>query len=72
MPNHKSVVRNQGYARAAAAHIERHNERKNENYGNIDVISEQSHRNIHFKTCEGTYLGVFDENRRIEKARNRT
>jgi len=60
MSNHKSVVRNQGYTRAAAIHIERHNERKNENYGNIDVILEQSHRNIHFKKCDGTYLGVFD------------
>jgi hypothetical protein len=60
MPNHKSVVRNQGYTRAAAAHVERHNERKNANYGNIDVILEQSYRNVHFKTCGGTYLGVFD------------
>jgi len=60
MSNHKSVVRNQGYTRAAAIHIERHNERKNENYGNIDVILEQSHRNIHFKKCNSTYLGVFD------------
>jgi len=29
---HQSVVRNQGYTRAAVGHIERHNERKNVNY----------------------------------------
>ena len=57
---HKSVVRNEGYTREAVSHIERHNERKNENYSNLDVVLEQSHNNIHYKACDGTYLGEFD------------
>jgi hypothetical protein len=60
MSDHKSVARNQGYTRGAVEHIERHNERKNTNYSNVDVILEQSHNNVHFKVCDGTYLGVFD------------
>jgi len=58
---HKSVVRNQGYTRGAVGHIERHNERKNENYSNRDVVSEQSSNNIYYKICDGTYLGAFDK-----------
>lgn len=61
MSTHKSVARNQGYTRAAVSHIEKHNERKNTNYSNVDVILEQSHNNVHFKKSEGTYLGVFDK-----------
>ena len=58
--NHKSVVRNEGYVRANISHIERHNERKNENYSNIDVVLEQSHNNLYYKTCDGSYLSEFD------------
>jgi len=58
---HQSVVRNQGHSRAAVSHVERHNERKNENYSNIDVVLEQSHKNIYYKICDGTYLGAFDK-----------
>ena len=58
LTKHKSVVRNQGYSRAAVSHVEKHNERKNENYSNLEVVKEQSHNNVHFKTCDGTYLGV--------------
>jgi phage pi2 protein 07 len=54
-------VRNQGYTRAAVSHVEKHNERKNENYSNLEVVLAQSHNNIHFKACDGTYLGVFDK-----------
>jgi hypothetical protein len=61
MSNHKSVVRNQGHTRGAAGNVECHNERKNKNYSNADVILEQSHRNVHFKMCDGTYLGAFDK-----------
>jgi hypothetical protein len=61
MSGHKSVARNQGYTRGAVEHIERHDERKNTNYSNVDVILEQSHNNVHFKVCNGTYLGVFDK-----------
>lgn len=58
---HKSVVRNQGYTRGAVEHIERHNERKNTNYSNIDVVLKQSDKNIKFKECDSTYLGAFDK-----------
>ena len=58
--SHKSVVRNQGYTRGVVGHIERHNERKNENYSNLDVVTEQSVNNVSFKICNGTYLGEFD------------
>ncbi len=61
MSKHKSVARNQGYTRGAVSHIEKHNERKNTNYSNVDVMLEQSHNNVHFKVCDGTYLGVFDK-----------
>ena len=61
MSKHKSVVRNQGYTRGAVCHVERHIERKNENYSNLDVVKEQSYRNIHFKTCACSYLGEFDK-----------
>lgn len=61
MPDtHKSVARNQGYTRGAVEHIERHDERKNTNYSNVDVVPEQSNNNIHFKVCDGSYLGTFD------------
>ena len=61
MSEHKSVARNQGYTRGAVERIEKHNKRKNTNYSNIDVILEQSHNNVHFKACDGTYLGAFDK-----------
>ena len=57
---HKSVVRNQGYVRSVVENIEKHNERKNNNYSNDDVILEQSVNNVHFKVCDTTYLGEFD------------
>jgi len=58
---HKSVVRNQGYTFGAVVHVERHNERKNENYSNLEVVKERFSQNIHFKKCDCTYLGVFDK-----------
>lgn len=30
-------------------------------YSNPDIIKEQSHLNIHFKSCEGTYAQAFDK-----------
>jgi|GEM_PF-230370 len=61
LKTHQSVVRNQGHTRVAVGHVERHNERTNENYSNIDVVLEQSHNNIYYKICDGTYLGMFDK-----------
>lgn len=57
---HRSVVRNKAYSRDRIPHIERHNERKNEHYGNGDVDLSRSSFNVHFKTCDGSYLQQFD------------
>ena len=40
--------------------LDRHNERKNERYGNGDVDTSRTDLNVHFKSCEGTYLAAFD------------
>ena len=45
----RTVVRNQAYQSGAFNVRERHNERKNECYGNGDIIPERSNLNIHFK-----------------------
>ena len=56
----RSVVRNQAYQKKEFSIRERHNERKNENYYNSDIIADRRHLNIHFKQCEGTYAETFD------------
>ena len=56
----KCVVRNVAYSRAKVGNMERHNERKNERYGNGDVQLDRAALNVHFKGCEGGYLQAFD------------
>ncbi|MCL2838151.1 MAG: plasmid recombination protein [Oscillospiraceae bacterium] len=56
-----TVVRNNPHSRNSVGAVERHNERKNETYSNVDVVVEQSHNNIYFKKCENTYLQIFDK-----------
>jgi len=53
------VVRNQAYRRSEFNIRERHNDRKNENYYNGDIIKDQSINNVYFKTCPGTYEQEF-------------
>ena len=57
----KCVVRNAAYSRVKVGNMERHNERKNEHYGNGDVQLDRTSLNIHFKECEGGYLQAFDK-----------
>jgi hypothetical protein len=57
----RSVVRVQPYSRDKVANMERHNERKNEHYGNGNVDLGRSDKNIHFKRCDGTYLQAFEK-----------
>ena len=57
----RTVVRVQSCARDKVSHMERHNERKNEHYGNGDVDLSRANMNVHFKKCEGTYLQAFDK-----------
>lgn len=56
-----TVVRNSSYKKNNFALRERHNERKNEEYANPDIIPERSKLNVHFKRCEGTYVQAFDK-----------
>ncbi|MDL2220306.1 plasmid recombination protein [Eubacteriales bacterium OttesenSCG-928-N14] len=58
---HRTVVRNAPYRRDGIGIRERHNERKNDSYSNPDVIANMSHRNLHYKQCDDTYLARLDE-----------
>jgi archaellum component FlaC len=44
-----TVVRNKGYTRGGFAVRERHNERKNAEYGNGDICPEREHLNVHYR-----------------------
>jgi len=50
-----SVARVQTYTRASILKAERHNERKNQTYSNMNVDLEQTKNNIHYKTCDKSY-----------------
>lgn len=50
-----SVARVQTYTRASILKAERHNERKNENYSNMNVNLAQTQNNVHYKKCDSTY-----------------
>ncbi len=50
-----SVARVQTYTRAGILKAERHNERKNTTYSNMNVDLAQTQNNVHYKKCEGTY-----------------
>ena len=56
----KCVVRNQAYKRGGLNKRERHNERKNADYMNGDIIPERAAFNVHYKRCEGGYEQTFD------------
>jgi Plasmid recombination enzyme. len=56
----RCVVRNQAYRAGEFSLRERHNERKNECYGNGDIDKNRSHRNVYFKKCKSTYKQEFD------------
>lgn len=46
---------NYSVARVSIVKAERHNERKNTNYSNMNVDLEQTKNNIHYKTCDKSY-----------------
>ena len=50
-----SVARVQTYTRASIIKAERHNERKNTAYSNMNVDLAQTQNNVHYKKCDGTY-----------------
>lgn len=50
-----SVARVQTYTRASIIKAERHNERKNTTYSNMNVDLAQTQNNVHYKKCDSTY-----------------
>lgn len=50
-----SVARVETYTRASIVKAERHNERKNESYSNMNVDLTQTPNNVHYKKCNRTY-----------------
>lgn len=57
----KCVVRNAQYRRGGLNKRERHNERKNADYMNDDIIPERAAFNVHFKKSTGGYEAIFDQ-----------
>ena len=56
----KCVVRNAQYRRGGLNKRERHNERKNADYMNEDIIKERAGFNVYFKRPAGGYEATFD------------
>ena len=50
-----SVARVETYTKTSITKAERHNERKNKSYSNMNVDLTQTPNNIHYKRCETTY-----------------
>ena len=50
-----SVARVETYTRVSILKTERHNERKNESYSNMNVDLTQTQKNVHYKKCKSTY-----------------
>ena len=50
-----SVARVETYTKTSITKAERHNERKNKSYSNMNVDLSQTPNNIHYKRCETTY-----------------
>ena len=57
----KCVVRNAQYRRGGLNKRERHNERKNTDYMNEDIIAERAGFNVHFKESTDSYEAMFDK-----------
>ena len=50
-----SVARVVTYTKQSISKAERHNERKNQSYSNMNVDLEQTKNNVYYKTCDKTY-----------------
>ncbi len=55
----RCVVRNEAYRRSSIGIRERHNERKNQEYSNPDIVKDRSYLNVNFKSCEDGYEQEF-------------
>lgn len=62
-----SVARVVTYTKQSISKAERHNERKNQSYSNMNVDLEQTKNNVYYKTCNKTYnerlKELIDENK---------
>ena len=56
-----SVARVQTYTRVSIIKAERHNERKNTTYSNMNVDLAQTQNNVHYKKCTSTYNEILKE-----------
>ena len=62
MSKNYAVARVQQYAKASIGKSERHIERKNQNYENMNVDLSQTPRNVHFQSCgDLTYNATLDK-----------
>ena len=62
MSKNYAVARVQQYAKASIGKSERHIERKNQNYENMNVDLSQTPRNVHFQSCgDLTYNATMDK-----------
>ena len=62
MSKNYAVARVQQYTKASIGKSERHIERKNENYENMNVDLSQTPRNVHFQSCgDLTYNATLDK-----------
>lgn len=50
-----SVASVETYTRTSVVKAERHNERKNKSYSNMNVDLTQTSKNVHYKKCKNTY-----------------
>ena len=55
-----TLARNNDIKTASLAKIQAHNERQNDAYSNRDIVTEVSHRNVHYKQPDADYQAIFD------------
>lgn len=55
-----AIIRNENYKMGQLAYIYRHNERKNTNYSNKDIIKENGIKNYSLKSVNTSYQKAFN------------
>lgn len=55
-----AIIRNQNYKMGQLPYIYRHNERKNTNYSNKDIVKDKSTKNYSLKKCTTSYQKAFN------------
>ena len=57
----RTFVRNRDLKDSDIAKTQEHNEREKDTYQNTDIVTEQTHNNVHFKSPTGNYAEMFAE-----------